>query len=361
MTIVSSEVMIIAKKLLYIILFGILWTGCSDNGSKDVYLASLPKSAGMLAPADSLDLEQFGLVLPKRLVKFDRWLVCDQTQAKNNLAIINLDSHSKMEALRVGRGPGEMLQTYMAYLDGSKLALTEVNALTTVSLDLAALQEGYIPPFDTVGKFKSIKPATYRFCKVNGGYVSTNHYGGWYSLWDPDGFIGNTIDPPYVAGLEAASRSTLASFYGSSLLMAHPDGNRVCVALVGMAALSFSVIENRELKEIKRYEYNGPSVINDGGVAYISNEETLDCFHGIASDRDYVYLLYSGRMWPGEEKGAPSYECNHLLVYDWDGNFVTRYDLARRALSIFLDGNELYCLTQYPSDKLYIYRLPELS
>ena len=94
-------------------------------------------------------------------------------------------------------------------------------------------------------------------------------------------------------------------------------------------------------------------------MAFISNEETLDCFHGIASDRDYVYLLYSGRKWPGEE--VPSYECNHLLVYDWDGNFVTRYDLAQRAMSIFHDGNELYCLTQYPSDKLYVYHLPEIS
>lgn len=349
------------KGIILLAVVAVLWTGCNADRSGDAYLSSLPKAAGTLEPTDSLDLEQFGLVLPSRLVKYNRWIVIAQTQAKSNLAIINLDTHSKMEALRVGRGPGEMLQTYMAYLDGSKLVLTEVNALTTVSLDLAALQEGYIPPLDTIGNFKSIKPAKYRFCKVNGGFVSTNRYGGWYSLWDPDGFIGNTIAPPYVSGLEAASRSTLASFYGSSLMTVHPDGDRLCVALVGMAALSFSVIENRELKEIKRYEYNRPVVIDGGGFAYISNEESLECFQGIASDRDYVYLLYSGQMWPGEEKGAPSYECNHLLVYDWDGNFVTRYDLAQRAMSIFHDGNELYCLTQYPSDKLYVYHLPEIS
>lgn len=352
--------MLIAKKLLFIILFGALWTGCSDNRSKDAYLASLPKSAGTLEPTDSLDLEQFGLVLPSRLVKYNRWIVIAQTQAKSNLAIINLDTHSKMEALRVGRGPGEMLQTYMAYLDGSKLALTEVNALTTVSLDLAALQEGYLPPLDTIGNFKSIKPASFLFCKVNGGYLSTNPDGeSWYSLWDSDGFVGNSIRQPRVTGFETASWSSVMSFFGSSLLTVHPDGNRVCAALVKMAALSFSAIENRELKEIRRYEYNEPGVKTEGGLAFISNEETLDCFHGIASDRDYVYLLYSGRKWPGEE--VPSYECNHLLVYDWDGNFVTRYDLAQRAMSIFLDGNELYCLTQYPSDKLYIYRLPEIS
>ena len=255
---------------------------------------------------------------------------------------------------------GEMLQGRLKYLDGSKIIMGDPNSLMTVSLDLALLRDGYVPPLDTIGCFKSIKPATNCFCKVNGGYVSTNTYDEvWSSLWDQDGFVGNGVDRPHITGFETASRGSLVSFYNSTLLATHPDGNRLCAVLVRMAALSFSIVENRELKEIRRYEYNEPTVINEGGLARISNEETLDCFHGIASDRDYVYLLYSGRKWPGEE--VPSYECNHLLVYDWDGNFVTRYDLARRALSIFLDGNELYCLTQYPSDKLYIYRLPELS
>ena len=352
----------IENKIISFFLFIAVWTGCSSDRSKDAYLSSLTESAGTLAPADSLDLEQFGLVLPTDLVKYDNWLIIKQVQAKNNLAIINLDTHSKMEALRVGRGPGEMLQGSIAYLDGSKMVLTEVNALTTVSMDLASLREGYIPPLDTIGTFKSIKPASYRFRKVNGGYISTSPDGDfWYSLWDPDGFIGNPVPRPHVTGFETASWSSIASFYGSSLLLVHPDGNRVCAAHVCMAALSFAVVEDRELKEIRRYEYNEPTVVSSGGEAYISNEESLDCFHGVASNRDYVFLLYSGKKWPADENGVPCYECNHLLVYDWDGNFVARYNLSKPVMDIALDGNELYCLTQYPSDKLYVYRLPDIS
>ena len=350
------------SKLIPIFLIAVLWSGCSADRSDDAYLSSLPKSAGILEPADSLDLEQFNLVMPSDLFKYDRWMVFDQTQAKYNLAIINLDTHSKMEALRVGRGPGEMLQGSLRYLDGSKLILCEVNALTAVSLDLASLREGYIPQVDTIGNFKSIKSASYRFHKVNGGYVSTNRNGLWYSLWDVDGFIGNGIDQPRVPGFGAAAfTSTVKSFYGSSLLTVHPDGDRVCFALVGMAALSFSVIENRELKEIKRYEYNAPTVVSEGGLPSISREESLSCFQGITSNRDYVYLLYSGRKKLEAGNDVPSYESNHLLVYDWDGNFVARYELSRLSSDIFLEGNELYCLTKYPSDKLYVYRLPEIS
>lgn len=350
------------KKLLLVFLLVSLFWGCDADRSQDAYLASLPKSAGVLQPTDSLDLEQFELVLPSHLVKYDHWLIIKQVQAKNNLAIINLDTHSKMETLRVGRGPGEMLQGAIAYLDGSKLVLTEANALTAVSMDLALLQEGYIPPLDTIGNFKSVRTATSRFRKVRGGYLSTSRRGeAWYSLWDADGFVGNAIERPYVAGLESASLSSIASFYASSLLTVHPDGSRACVALVGMAALSFSVIENRELKEVKRYEYNEPAVTHAAGESYISREEMLDCFHGIASNKDYVYLLYSGKKKIADENSAPSYECNHLLVYDWDGNFVARYNLSKPVMDIALDGNELYCLTQYPSDKLYVYRLPKIS
>ena len=352
----------ITNKILFIFFFVAIMSGCGNGRSEDAYLASLPKSAGLLEPADSLDLEPFELTLPTNLVKYDRWLIFKQVQAKNNLAIINLDTHSKMEILRVGRGPGEMLQGSIAYLDGSKMVLTEVNALTTVSMDLASLREGYIPPLDTIGTFKSIKPATYRFRKVNGGYISTSPDGDyWYSLWNPDGFVGNSVPRPHVTGFETASRSSIASFYRSSLLLVHPDGNRVCAAHVSMAALSFSVIEDRELKELQRYEYNEPTVVSSGGEAYISNEESLDCFHGVASNRDYVFLLYSGKKWPADENGVPCYECNHLLVYDWDGNFVARYNLSKPVMDIALDGNELYCLTQYPSDKLYVYRLPDIS
>lgn len=351
------------KGTLFLAIFLVaLWTGCDADRSKDAYLASLPKAEGVLEPAASLEMEQFALVLPSHLVKYDHWLIIKQVQAKNNLAIINLDTHSKMETLRVGRGPGEMLQGGIAYLDGSKLVLTEANALTVVSMDLALLQEGYIPPLDTIGNFKSVRTATSRFRKVRGGYLSTSRRGeAWYSLWDADGFVGNAIERPYVAGLESASLSSIASFYASSLLTVHPDGSRACVALVGMAALSFSVIENRELKEVKRYEYNEPAVTHAAGESYISREEMLDCFHGIASNKDYVYLLYSGKKKIADENSAPSYECNHLLVYDWNGNFVARYELSKPVMDIFLDGNELYCLTQYPSDKLYVYRLPDIS
>ena len=355
------------NRLFLVFLLVAVLSGCGNGRSNDAYLASLPKSAGLLEPADSLDLDAIGIMLPSRLVKYDRWVVIKEAQAKHNLVIINLDTHSKMETLRVGRGPGEMLQGQMAYLNESKLVLTEANALNTVSMDLSLLREGYIPPYDTIGTFKSVRNATSIFTRVDGGYLSIaplfNTFGGdvWYSVWDEDGFIGNSVSRPYIANLEQASPSTIASFFYSSFLKARPDKKRVCVALASMAALSFASIEDRKLSEIKRIEYNEPVVGFHEGEAYISYEESTQCFIGIASDEDYVYLLYSGRKWPADEQGIPSYEGNHLLIYDWDGNFVKRYNLSRNVTDIFVDGNELYCVSTYPSAALFVYHLPGIS
>ena len=224
----------VVGKIIALSLFIALWTGCSGGRSNDAYLSSLPELSYTLEPIDSLDLEQQGILLPSSVVKYGRWVIIKASQAKYNLAIINLDSHSKMDAIRVGRGPGEMLQGRITYLDGNKLVVTEVNALTVVSLDLDLLREGYIPPLDTIGCFKPIEKATYRFIKINDGYISLakDYDSAWYSMWDVDGYVGNSVIRPRVPGFEKASLSAIGSFYGSSMLTAHPDGNRAYYCMV---------------------------------------------------------------------------------------------------------------------------------
>lgn len=350
-----------------IILVSFLVSNCSLRQVDDEYLASLPEYRCSLSPEDSLDLDQFDLRLPSSLIKYDQWIVVALSQARYNLAAIDLNTKSKMDLIAVGRGPGEMLSGGNLHLNGTEAVLTESNDLTTVSLDMAEFEVGTIPQIDTVGVFKTVKNAYYLIRQVNGGFVSPvpfyNTFGGdaWYSLWDVDGYVGNSIPRPRVPGFEKASPSTIASFYGSDLIAVHPDKDRVCVSLVGMAAVSFSRVIDRELKEIKRLEYNEPLLDFDGEEAFIPMREDRTCFTGITSDREYVYLLYSGRKWTMDPDEIPSYEANHLVVYDWDGNYVARFYLSRNVLGIFVDEGKLYCLSQFPSNKLFIYSVPELS
>ena len=295
------------------------------------------------------------------MIKYGRWLVFKESQTKYNLAIVNMDTHHKMDAVPVGRGPGEMMYGDNLYLEGARAALTDAYMLTMTALDLSELREDHIPRLDTIGSFKSIRNAFSRLRKVEGGYVSpvpSNHTfdeEAWYSLWDVDGYCSDPILRPPVEGIEKTERTTSHSFYSSSVVTVHPDKDRFCIGLVRMAALSFAKIKNRNLKEIKRVEYNRPKLYEYGGKTFIHAKRA---FSGITSDKDRVFLLYSGRDRNDE---IPEYEGNHIIVYDWNGNYVTRYFLSRNAVDVFIDGEELYCLSTYPSCKLFVYHLPNNS
>lgn len=346
----------------FLLFLCVLLFACACSGNvDDEYLASLPESERRLAPVDSLDLESIGVLSPAHMIKYGRWVVFKESQTKYNLAIVNLDSHRKMDAIPVGRGPGEMTLGDNLYLEGTGATLTDAYMLTMVSLDMSELKENYIPSLDTIGIFKPVKNAFSRLRKVKGGYVSpvpSNHTFGeetWYSLWDVDGYCSKPIPRPLIDGIEKTEQTTCHSFYSSSVITVHPDKDRFCIGLVRMAALSFVMIENRNLKEVKRMEYNRPELYEYRGKTFIHANRA---FSSITSDKDLVFLLYSGRKRNDE---IPEYEGNHIIVYDWSGNYVTRYFLSQNVMDIFIDGDELYCLSTYPSCKLYVYRLPEIS
>lgn len=73
------------------------------------------------------------------------------------------------------------------------------------------------------------------------------------------------------------------------------------------------------------------------------------------SDSDKVYLLYSGK--PFDNADSPNYECNHLIVYDWDGILKRHIVLGESVMSIAVDGDALYGLSSWPDSRILIYDL----
>ncbi len=73
------------------------------------------------------------------------------------------------------------------------------------------------------------------------------------------------------------------------------------------------------------------------------------------SDSDKVYLLYSGK--PFDNADSPNYECNHLIVYDWDGIPKRHIVLGESVMSIAVDGDALYGLSSWPDSRILIYDL----
>ena len=82
-----------------------------------------------------------------------------------------------------------------------------------------------------------------------------------------------------------------------------------------------------------------------------SGRMRISAFHGIDSDGENVYVIYSGHNM------LPANECRHLIVYDWDGNPAKHYLLNRNVSSVHVDGDNMWCASIYPESCVYRFEI----
>lgn len=54
---------------------------------------------------------------------------------------------------------------------------------------------------------------------------------------------------------------------------------------------------------------------------------------------------------------TPSYQCAHLLIYNWELEPIMRYELNHSINSFCVEGDTLYGVSSYPESRLYVYQL----
>ena len=135
--------------------------------------------------------------------------------------------------------------------------------------------------------------------------------------------------------------------------------NRGVCAMLYCGAFSIFDISGNILHEKMRKIYYEPKVISMSGemISPAHDGEETKGFFSAESTEDHIYLLYSGRT--RETQAELDSECSHLLVYDWDGNPVRRYELEKTINSIFLKDGKIFGASKYPKARIYVYDLPQ--
>jgi len=85
-------------------------------------------------------------------------------------------------------------------------------------------------------------------------------------------------------------------------------------------------------------KYSAPIIQMVQGNA-VSTKDNLFTFHSAVSTDDYIYTIYAGRS--REEFDSEYYAGNNLLVYDWQGHPVIRYQLDRALKIMTLDTRKM--------------------
>ena len=333
-----------------------LFCSCSPR-ERDAYLRSLKMEAVQIAPFDSLDLEEYDILAPYRIAKVGDWLVVPDAKGEYNISMINPMTHKRLDFIRKGRGPGEMIHGMNIHRRDDKVIIADQASSVCVAFDVIKSAERGAAVMDTVGRFGDSPSRPVTLVYTGKGFIASNmlDQDSWYSYYDERGNILSSVSRMGFPELGIDDVDFVTSIKLASLYTASPDGNRICVANVLSAAVSFAVLEGNELREVKRYEIIPPSIENRGNH-YAFSRDATSAFQSISSTDEYVYLLYSGNK-SFSKDGVPGFEGNHLVLYDWNGKVIRLYALSRNISSIYIEDGIAFCSSWYPEPGIFMYKL----
>ncbi len=334
-------------------LFSVVMVSCSETDS-NAYLRSL-RRIGMVAidPVDSASLSDVEEFLAMDVVKADDWLIMrGDSRATFHLLFYNINTREHFFALRKGRGPGEVIQPTTLVKCENKTLIYDPDKKILFEINIPETERTKIASMDTVAAFGEdfTKPLKLACCGKD-GYITTNvtDPDTWYSYSDWSGNVLSSVQAFEDKDL-SDDADTRMSHLLSSVMVSNPSGTKACVANIVFPAISFSSIEDGKLTEYKRYTFPTMGFRN----THVT-DETIRNFYCLQADEKYVYALYSGNKLRGGS--FPSWESQHLIVYDWSGEPVRHFILQRNITNFFLEGYKLYCDSSYPDFNVYVYDL----
>lgn len=318
-----------------------------------------------IAPSDSISLDPFGIYMPQDVIPYKGWYVIRKYGNDNWIDIINTETGEKIECFRRGRGPGEILNISPLQLYNDLLYVFDVNSQTYYALDMENTIKEKRQVLSDSWSLRSGDEAEDYFDKpffltrFSGGILATGMFrdGSWYGLLDKNGKIKSGIPLIEFKSTKNLTDTELSAFQLSSLISVKPDGSQGICAQVFCGAFSIFDIEGEKLNEKIRIIYYDPKFHPSDGtmISPRHDRENVEAFYGAKSTDDYIFLLYSGKAIA--DRSDPTYECRNLLVYDWNGNPVKRYELKNSISSIFISGDTVYGVTSVPNGAIYAYSL----
>lgn len=344
--------------------FSFLAVSCNRTERKDPLLSEFDEVV-CLEPADSVDLEKYGVLMPEWVDVYGDWFVIKKTGGENNIVLLNPISGESVGCFKTGRGPGEVINIGSVQVLGDSLYVYDVSRAEIYVLNLGAsirerrqvLVRTSPEPFSGGALLRPFK-----LCRYPGGVLVAGLFddGTWYASFDSRGEECGKVAQIEYDATEGMTSVEKSSFHLSSSFSVRPDGGKaVCAMSVG-GAFSVADIGSEKTVETVRKVYYAPQLSRSEGGRAVSpsySPENRRAFCDAASDEGSIYLLYSGKS--ASDGAGPQYQCSHLLVYDWEGNPVRRYELSAGLNSFCLTGTTVYGVSSYPSARLYRYELPD--
>ena len=349
--------------LLFFLTLPIVTSCQQEKALGDNELPDLSK-AKSIAPTDSIDLENLGILNPHTIRFNDDFLCFYVGNGEQEMHFLDLHDMTVIEKNIHGQGPNQVSQyEWIQSTDKNVIKLIDFNKWDIYSINLDSLRTN--PDTEPVWLYQIPKKKGIailqeavevgRYVYFTGVYTSGN---GWIYCYDKQTQEFRSYgDFPAYEELYSAEYMTKSMIF--SLMMKATNGKRVSLSLRGTLDF-YDITDDGGLEMFREHHYFLPRIkIEPNGTYAYSTKGIIGFCYGYTSDENYLYLLYTDKTFK-EFKENPDMDYEYLFVYDWNGSFVKYYSLEKPLYDLAIDGSTLYGLSREVEPIVYIYDLKDL-
>jgi len=283
-------------------------------------------------------------------------LVINNDDEKTYMTIFNIKSKMFTNSfIKHGNGPKEMFSPPQStqILAGNKLSYLDAQSQTLYQADYSQPDNVQIAQ-----KLNLIKGANFTMGLIPMAYDYYIGIGffeaGRYAVIDKKGKnVSYNFDYPKDDSQPGTNAQKAMAFQGG--LIANP--NRTKFFFYGMTSEILEIMQlekNGSLTKIKDIHYDLAKYkpLGDGknSVSSAIKKESKVAFISASATKKYIYLLYSGRTI--ESSFDLAFKSNTILVFDWEGRSVIKYnlDVDVNYIAVSEDDKVIYAIANTATD-----------
>lgn len=333
----------------------LLFSACGNQKQSSPFL-DFARTAE-LEVTDSIDLEALGILNPHYIQYKDSFLVFCSMTGNREMQYMDLRSGRVTTRSVIGQGPGEMSHySIVKTVSPASFRFADFHQGKIYGVNLEELRNdtaaGHTLDYDL-----PIEEGDHaiRFLETENYIYGIGLFkeGRIYSLDKRSGKVVVDAGYPSNEDVERLDNLQKGALFTGTLMV----GNEETLVAGCFGLIDFYDIlpdGNRALK--RSYHYSFPKFQTaETGPAVAFYRDDIQGFLGMDADERFIYLLYSGKNL--KESGEDTFNCPHLLVYDWDGNPLIHYELPKSLYAFSVAGDVLYGLSRKSNPKVYVYSL----
>ncbi len=340
---------------------------CCTSIEKDEVIRSFGDRVEHLSPSDSVCLSDFGILMPEKIFKYDDWLIIRKYSSKNFIDIINIETREIIPCFAKGRGNGEVLNIGSVYLCSNLLCVYDIWSSTYYELDVPKTILRKKPVYHRILPLTSLTSTKegnfsrlFSIYPCDDIFVISGLWNDkiWYRTLDSTGISKSGVPHVNFDNLAGFNNMETGAFHMSSTTCINTECNKVIFALRKAGAFSISEIKENSISEKVRKIYYAPLIStgeNEKSPIISYSPDNRQAFCDTYPTKSQLFFLYSGREQSFSKE--PPYQCENILVYDWNAAPQKRYLLSKSINSFCIEGSRIYGASSYPDGMIYIYSL----